>query len=41
MYIYMYIMTLYAFFLENVKKYKIHTETFKIQLYFDFYKSTD
>ena len=39
-YIYIiYIITLYVFFFENVKKYKIHDETFKIQLYFDFYKS--
>ena len=34
------IITLYAFFFENVKKYKIHDETFKIQLYFDFCTSS-
>ena len=31
---------IYVFFFENIKKYKIHDETFKIQLYFDFYKSS-
>ena len=34
------IITLYAFFFENVKKYKINEEIFEIQLYFDFYKSS-
>ena len=35
-----YEITLIAFFFENVKKYKIHDETFKIELYFDFCKSS-
>ena len=40
--IYRYIITSYAFFFENLKKYKNHDETFKMQLYFNFYKcSTD
>ena len=34
------IITLYAFFFENVKKYKTHEEIFEIQLYFDFCKSS-
>ena len=44
LYIFLYIVfilyILCAFFFENVKKYKIHDETFKIQLYFHFYKSS-
>ena len=44
LYIFLYIVfilyILCAFFFENVKKYKIHDETFKIQLHFHFYKSS-
>ena len=32
----MYIVTLYAFFFENVTKYEFNKETFNIFLYFDF-----
>ena len=34
---YIYIITLYAFLFENLKKYKLNDETFKILLYFDFF----
>ena len=35
-YIYIYVVTLYAFFLVNVTIYKFNNKTFKILLYFDF-----
>ena len=37
---YIYLITLYASLFENVTKYKLNDETFKIWLYFDFYKSS-
>ena len=33
-------MSLHTFFFENVKKYINHDETCKMQLYFNFYKSS-
>ena len=36
----MYIVTLYAFFFENVTKYEFNKETFNIFLYFDFINLT-
>ena len=36
----MYIVTLYAFLLVNVAKYQFNDKAFKIQLYFDSYKSS-
>ena len=32
--------TLYAFLFGNVRKYELNDETFRIQLYFDSYKSS-
>ena len=35
-----YIITLYGFLFGNITKYTLSNETFKILLYFDFYKSS-
>ena len=38
-YIYIYIITSYAFLFRNITKFRLNDETFKIWLYFDFHKS--
>ena len=37
MYVYIYVVILYALLFENVTKYKLNYQTFKIWLYFDFF----
>ena len=39
-FIYVYTVTLYVFYFVNVTIYKLNDDTFKISLYFDFYKSS-